>query len=72
MTGRLVTRTGKTKRIKQENKKQHRPCSLSGASTLMSAIKRAGLIVLLVDGGFVDGDQNNMPWTTPDPRDLRK
>lgn len=27
---------------------------------------------LAVDGGFTGGDQNNMPWTVPDPRDLSK
>lgn len=25
---------------------------------------------LPVDGGYTGGDQNNMPWTAPDPRDL--
>ncbi|MCR5161802.1 MAG: SDR family oxidoreductase [Lachnospiraceae bacterium] len=26
--------------------------------------------IITADGGYTAGDQNNMPWTTPDPRDL--
>jgi NAD(P)-dependent dehydrogenase (short-subunit alcohol dehydrogenase family) len=26
--------------------------------------------IITADGGYTSGDQNNMPWTTPDPRDL--
>ena len=26
--------------------------------------------IVTIDGGYTGGDQNNMLWNTPDPRDL--